>query len=207
VKYARIILTKERIEDVSHLDRHQAAEVLSFAIRDDLLDEGLTVDDGDLLNAVFALIGDIGNKDQAYCDITYDEDYVKPKEEPEVVPRKFEDIERDPTSVAGGKVVEYNRGYCVIDKHNAQRKEAAKLFRWAEDVKHRDGGMCQRRNCYSTQNLNAHHKDNKRDYPIKRFDVNNGVTLCRSCHIEFHRKFGYCGTNSEQTALFLDSTL
>lgn len=35
-------------------------------------------------------------------------------------------------------------------------------------------------------NLNAHHLNSFKDNIELRFDVNNGVTLCESCHIKFH---------------------
>jgi len=38
--------------------------------------------------------------------------------------------------------------------------------------------------------LNAHHKYNYGNYPQYRFDINNGVTLCESCHINFHIIYG-----------------
>ena len=36
-------------------------------------------------------------------------------------------------------------------------------------------------------NLNAHHKLSWKDYPEYRFDINNGITLCKKCHIKVHR--------------------
>ena len=36
--------------------------------------------------------------------------------------------------------------------------------------------------------LNAHHILSWENYPNRRFDINNGITMCYSCHKEFHRK-------------------
>jgi hypothetical protein len=36
----------------------------------------------------------------------------------------------------------------------------------------------------------AHHIKSFREYPELRFDVNNGMTLCRSCHKKVHKEIG-----------------
>ena len=46
--------------------------------------------------------------------------------------------------------------------------------------------------------LNAHHLDAYDAAPEKRFSIENGVTLCPSCHIKFHVEFGFGGNTSEQ---------
>ena len=40
-------------------------------------------------------------------------------------------------------------------------------------------------------NLEAHHLDGWAEFPEERFDLDNGVTLCVSCHRAFHRACGY----------------
>lgn len=43
--------------------------------------------------------------------------------------------------------------------------------------------------CDSIQKRNAHHKNSGSYFPDERFDVDNGVTLCSSCHIKFHTDY------------------
>ena len=43
--------------------------------------------------------------------------------------------------------------------------------------------------CGARQKRQAHHIKNGRHHPEYRFDVDNGVTLCSSCHIQFHTNF------------------
>lgn len=57
---------------------------------------------------------------------------------------------------------------------------------WQREVKFRDGFKCQA--CGSDQDLHAHHIKQRAKFPEMSLDVDNGITLCRSCHLEEHRK-------------------
>ena len=46
--------------------------------------------------------------------------------------------------------------------------------------------------------LNAHHLNGYNWDVDGRFDVNNGVTLCKDCHLDFHSKYGYGDNTKEQ---------
>lgn len=46
--------------------------------------------------------------------------------------------------------------------------------------------------------LNAHHMDGWNWCKEKRFDVNNGVTLCKGCHNAFHNAYGRGDNTKEQ---------
>lgn len=53
----------------------------------------------------------------------------------------------------------------------------------------RDDYTCQI--CYQKSGkLNAHHLYNWADYPELRYDIDNGVTLCKRCHDTFHKIYG-----------------
>ena len=43
--------------------------------------------------------------------------------------------------------------------------------------------------CNALKNRQAHHIYHATYYPEFRFDVNNGVCLCRECHTNFHTNF------------------
>jgi 5-methylcytosine-specific restriction endonuclease McrA len=70
-------------------------------------------------------------------------------------------------------------------------KRGSGLDRWASEVKERDGYECKK--CGSKDKLEAHHivpwKENKE----LKYDLANGITICRTCHlkIEPRRKKGY----------------
>jgi 5-methylcytosine-specific restriction endonuclease McrA len=55
--------------------------------------------------------------------------------------------------------------------------------KWSKAIKERDK-CCQV--CGSGVKLEAHHIFSRDAYPELRYILNNGITLCRHCHKEFH---------------------
>ncbi len=60
------------------------------------------------------------------------------------------------------------------------------LSRWVSMVKSRDNFTCQK--CNSSKEVCAHHILTWSRYLEQRFNVNNGITLCKNCHNEYHAK-------------------
>jgi len=60
-------------------------------------------------------------------------------------------------------------------------EEAPNDFIWAYFVKLRDKFACQ--DCFSKKNLESHHIDKNQE---KKLLINNGITLCNSCHRKHH---------------------
>jgi len=54
--------------------------------------------------------------------------------------------------------------------------------KFRKEVRSRDGNKCQWPSCGSTKTLEIHHIRKWSDFPALRFDVSNGITLCRKCH-------------------------
>jgi predicted restriction endonuclease len=53
---------------------------------------------------------------------------------------------------------------------------------WRKQVYERDQYTCQWPNCKSNKKLNAHHIKTWAGFPGLRFDINNGITLCKYHH-------------------------
>ena len=51
--------------------------------------------------------------------------------------------------------------------------------------------------------INAHHLESFKNKIDLRFDVDNGVTLCESCHIKFHAKYTNRNNTKEQFEEFI----
>lgn len=77
---------------------------------------------------------------------------------------------------------------------------------WRSLVFTRDGFSCRKCGNDKGGNLRAHHMDGFSDFPEKRMDVDNGITFCESCHVEFHRRYGTVHNRKWQTDEFLEST-
>lgn len=73
---------------------------------------------------------------------------------------------------------------------------------WRIKVFIRDNRVCQK--CFiKTRHLNAHHIQNFSQYPELRFVLSNGITFCKKCHDEFHKKYGRRNNNYEQIKEYL----
>jgi hypothetical protein len=85
------------------------------------------------------------------------------------------------------------------------RRKYEDYYKWRKSVYERDKYLCQC--CLNKEHniLNAHHLDGFNWCIEKRTDTSNGITLCKDCHDEFHKKYG-CGWNThEQFEEFLQS--
>lgn len=73
---------------------------------------------------------------------------------------------------------------------------------WRQKVFERDDytcNICKDRNGNGHRVvLNAHHLDGWNWCKEKRFDEDNGITLCRDCHDSFHRQYGNGNNTKEQ---------
>jgi len=89
--------------------------------------------------------------------------------------------------------------------HSRNREEEKD---WRLSIFLRDKRFCQKCGMKGKRSIpiNAHHILSYTDNPELRFDINNGITLCKKCHTEFHRFFGYGNNTKEQLKIFLENS-
>ena len=74
-----------------------------------------------------------------------------------------------------------------ISPLNYQIRQGEEYYLWRTAVYERDFWTC--RMCgKKDRNIVAHHILSFNDYPNLRFAINNGMTLCRGCHIKKQKK-------------------
>lgn len=91
-----------------------------------------------------------------------------------------------------------------------ERAERAthRYIEWRKSIFDRDKYTCQK--CFLRNGngkvviLHAHHIKNWNDYPEVRFNVENGITMCQSCHMLFHSIYGKKNNNDCQLQEYLN---
>lgn len=76
-----------------------------------------------------------------------------------------------------------------VTPENQKARHSIEFKIWRAKVFQRDNFQCVR--CGATGSLHPHHIKSFAEYPELRFDLSNGITLCKNCHILAHaNKFG-----------------
>jgi len=81
-----------------------------------------------------------------------------------------------------------------ITGENYRIRQSSRMKEWRYLVFKRDKFVCQTPNCFEAKDLHAHHIKEFAKYPELRFEVSNGVTVCKSCHNKIHSKRGKNGS-------------
>ena len=75
--------------------------------------------------------------------------------------------------------------------------------RWSKEVREIANYTCNC--CGSDEDLCAHHLDSFMDKEHLRRDLANGVCLCRTCHLAFHKQFGFGNNTTKQYLEFKEN--
>jgi hypothetical protein len=92
------------------------------------------------------------------------------------------------------------------DEERLDERHYAEYYQWRLEVYKRDNFTCQI--CGQEHgNINAHHLNSYTDYPEQRLDIDNGATLCETCHILFHKIYTYYHNTKDQFLLFKNNQI
>lgn len=91
-----------------------------------------------------------------------------------------------------------------ISSENLLIRASIEYRLWRKSVFERDNFICQKCDDKKGGHLQAHHIQNFAQYPELRFAIDNGITFCKDCHTEFHKRYGIKNNNRKQLEEFLD---
>ena len=80
-----------------------------------------------------------------------------------------------------------------------QRFSNPKYEEWRQKVIKKHNGKCAKCKLEATH---CHHINNFSSNPKLRYELNNGVLLCKECHFKFHWKYGTHNNNKFQLKMF-----
>jgi endogenous inhibitor of DNA gyrase (YacG/DUF329 family) len=86
----------------------------------------------------------------------------------------------------------------LTDENRFDSRHYPEYIEWRRSVYERDDFTCQCCGDNKGGNLIAHHIYNYKEYKDIKTNIDNGITLCKTCHIDFHNTFGYRNNNEEQ---------
>ena len=85
----------------------------------------------------------------------------------------------------------------ITDKDRLIGRKYPEYYVWRKNVYERDNYICQI--CGQVgKTLNAHHLESYASNPELRTVLENGETMCKECHNNFHHIYGRCNNTKEQ---------
>ena len=100
------------------------------------------------------------------------------------------------TRYAGVNNPNYNPD--ITDEERITKRKIAGYKDWVKSVYTRDKHKCVICGQSPSNGLIAHHKNSYHWDKANRLNVDNGVTVCRTCHTGFHTEYSYLNNTAEQ---------
>ena len=100
--------------------------------------------------------------------------------------------------------IPWNKGLGNITPENTRTRKSLNYKIWRKACFERDNFTCQIIGEYGG-NLIVHHINNFADFPELRFAIDNGITMRKNIHDEFHKQYGYKNNTKEQLLEFTAS--
>lgn len=91
--------------------------------------------------------------------------------------------------ITGIKSYLYKDTITDFERINRRNSEITKIKIWRDSIFERDNYTCDI--CKSTGGkIQAHHLNGWSYFKEERFNLENGITLCKKCHFDFHQSLG-----------------
>lgn len=91
-------------------------------------------------------------------------------------------------------------------KQRVKERKTYEYSEWRKSVFNKDNYTCQCCGDNKGGNLVAHHLNSYHEHISQRYDINNGITLCETCHKKFHSIYKYGNNTKEQFEEFINNT-
>jgi hypothetical protein len=92
----------------------------------------------------------------------------------------------------------------LTNEEREKKRDTLENINWRNHVFERDNYTCLCCGQHSG-NINAHHIDGYEWCKEKRYNIENGVTLCKKCHDKFHYLYGYGNNTKNQYFDFINN--
>lgn len=89
-----------------------------------------------------------------------------------------------------------------VTPENIKIRNSMEYSQWRSDIFEKDRYVCQKCGAHSNK-LRAHHLESFDNNPERRTRIENGVTLCKECHQNFHHIFGRGNNTVKQFTDFM----
>ena len=82
-------------------------------------------------------------------------------------------------------------------------RDSSAMKEWKLSILHRDNFTCKK--CNTKKELQVHHILGFSKYPELALNKENGIVLCKECHVVFHSTYGQYNFNEEDLICFLNN--
>lgn len=108
---------------------------------------------------------------------------------------------KNQTSTSGEKNINWKGG---VSKLREKERKNIEIYEWKRNCLIRDDFTCQKTGIKGGD-MQIHHILNFSEYPELRTNIENGITLSKESHKEFHKIYGYTNNTKEQLIEFLNN--
>lgn len=94
-----------------------------------------------------------------------------------------------------------------LDSDNNRKTTSPEYKTWRKSIYEQNNYTCQK--CFHNMSgqLEAHHIESWASNEKLRYCLDNGITLCRQCHVNFHKIYGKTNNNRNQIQKYIEKSI